>query len=118
MLYDFCVKYRCFFTYSFYSLLPYPLLTTLVGLVSIHDSGNESVTYDVFRAESYGGNASNVGQNVESSSQSASFLAGQVDLGEVARDDHFRVGTHSGEKHFNLRRGSILSFVEDDDGIA
>ena len=50
--------------------------------------------------------------------QSAALLTRQVDLREVACDDHLGVHSHTGEEHANLLGGGVLCLVEDDDGIA
>ena len=43
--------------------------------------------------------------------------ARQVDLGDVARDDHLRAEPEPGEEHLHLLGRGVLSLVEDDEGV-
>src|SRR5688572_31587802 len=43
---------------------------------------------------------------------------GKIDLRLVARDDGLRVHPKSREKHFHLRVGRVLSFIQDDECVA
>ena len=43
--------------------------------------------------------------------------AGQVDLGDVAGDDHLRAEAEPGEEHLHLLRRGVLRLVEDDERV-
>jgi hypothetical protein len=43
--------------------------------------------------------------------------ARQVDLGDVAGDDHARVVAEAGEEHHHLLGRGVLRLVEDDEGV-
>jgi hypothetical protein len=42
---------------------------------------------------------------------------GQVDLGDVAGDDHRRAEAEPGEEHLHLLRRGVLRLVEDDERV-
>ena len=49
--------------------------------------------------------------------QAGALVGGQVDLGDVAGDDHPRVEAEPGQEHLHLLGAGVLRLVEDDEGV-
>src|SRR6516225_8227618 len=49
--------------------------------------------------------------------QSAPHLAWQIDLRHIAGNNNLGAIAHAGQEHLHLVNGSVLAFVEDDDGL-
>ena len=56
-------------------------------------------------------------QDVLDDAQAAVRAAGQVDLGDVAGDDHLRAEAEPGEEHLHLLGRGVLRLVEDDERV-
>ena len=49
--------------------------------------------------------------------QAAGLVPRQVDLGDVAGDDHFGAEAHAGQEHFHLFPAGVLGLVENDKAV-
>ena len=76
------------------------------------------MAHDVLLSQLHHSDTFHTVQNLERLFQSASLFAWQVNLCQVAGDNHLGVHAHTGEEHANLLGGSVLCLVEDDYGIA
>ena len=56
-------------------------------------------------------------QNVAHLLQTGCGTTGQVNLGDVTGNDHFRTEAQAGKEHLHLFGGGVLRLVEDDERI-
>ncbi len=56
-------------------------------------------------------------EHIADGDQAGLLLARQVDLGDVARDDHPRAEAEPGEEHLHLLGGRVLGLVEDHERV-
>ena len=56
-------------------------------------------------------------ENLDRLFQTGLRAGGQVDLGDIAGDDHLRVVAQTGQEHLHLLGGGVLSFVQDDKAV-
>ena len=85
--------------------------------VSFYDALYKRMSYDIFFGEMNKRDARDFTEHVACVDEAASLRVGQVDLREVARDNHLGAYAQAGEEHLNLRHGGVLRLIEDNDGI-
>ena len=56
-------------------------------------------------------------QNVAHLLQTGCGTTGQVNLGDVTGNDHFRAEAQAGQEHLHLFGGGVLRLVEDDERV-
>lgn len=88
-----------------------------VGFVGFDDFEHEGMPDNIAAAERVKIDARNVLENAANFEQAALFGPREIDLRDVARDDHPGFFAEAGEKHHHLLGGGILRLVEDDEGI-
>ena len=88
-----------------------------VLLVGLDDALHEPVAHDVLAAEPHELDALDVAEDVSDDDQPGLLLARQVDLGDVAGDDHLRAEPEPGEEHLHLLGRGVLRLVEDHEGV-
>src|SRR5680860_962227 len=81
------------------------------------DPLHQLVADDVLAAEADEGDVLDLAEDVADDDQARALVGRQVDLGDVAGDDHARVEAEPGEEHLHLLGAGVLRLVEDDEGI-
>jgi hypothetical protein len=89
-----------------------------VILVGEDDGLDERVADDIFFGEEMHGNALHIAEGGGGFDEAAEFVAGEVDLGDIAGDNATGTDAEAGEEHEHLLGGGVLRLVEDDEGIA
>src|SRR6266513_597736 len=90
--------------------LPAPALGLAVGR---DDPLHELVPHHVLAAEADEADVLDLVEDVPDLDQAGARAALQIDLGDVAGDDHLRVEPEPGEEHLHLLRARVLGLVED-----
>src|SRR5512132_4691549 len=93
---------------------PHPFLHPFV---SPNDAGHERVADDIGLGEMNEGDAGDALQYLDCVSQARAGSLRQIDLAQVAGDDHAGVFAQSRKKHLHLHGRRILCFVENDESI-
>ena len=99
-----------------------PLLFRLAVLgvelvVGLDNTLHELVAYDVLLVELHAADAFDIFQYPHRLDEARGGGGRQVDLCDVARDDHLRVHAQAGQEHLDLVRRRVLRLVEDNDGV-
>ena len=81
------------------------------------DPLHQLVADDVLAAEADEGDVLHLAEDVADDDEAGALVGRQVDLGDVAGDDHARVEAEPGEEHLHLLGGGVLRLVEDDEGV-
>ena len=81
------------------------------------DPLHELVADDVLAAEVDEGDVLDLVEDVADDDQPGALVGRQVDLGDVAGDDHPRVEAEPGEEHLHLLGAGVLRLVEDHEGV-
>ena len=81
------------------------------------DALDELVADDVLAAEVDEGDVLDRFEDVADDDEAGALVARQVDLGDVAGDDHARVEAEPGQEHLHLLGAGVLRLVEDDEGV-
>ena len=81
------------------------------------DPLDQLVADDVLAAEADEGDVLDLVEDVADDDQARALVARQVDLGDVAGDDHPRVEAEPGEEHLHLLGARVLRLVEDHEGV-
>ena len=76
------------------------------------------MAHDIFLVEFHSGYTLYIFQNPYRLYQPRSLRRRQIDLRHIAGNDHFRIHTQSGKKHFYLVCGRVLRLIENDHRIA
>src|SRR5439155_19547817 len=85
--------------------------------VRLDDPLDELVSHDVLVPEADEGDIVERAEDVLDLDQPRRLVARQVDLGDVAGDDHLGAEAEAGEKHLHLLRARVLGLVEDDERV-
>ncbi len=75
------------------------------------------MSHNIFFVKSALSNVVNISQYSQTILEPAFLTARQIDLRDVARDDHLAVEAESGEEHLHLLLGGVLSLVENDEAV-
>src|ERR1700743_1359715 len=81
------------------------------------DPLDEFVTDDVLAAELDEGDVFDLVEDVADHHQAGALVGRQIDLGDVAGDDHARAEAEPGEEHLHLLGRRVLRLVEDHEGV-
>src|SRR5215831_17641230 len=105
-------------TDSIVALLP-ALGAGLLGVlaVGLDDALHELVAHDVLMPEVNECDSVDGGEDLLHLDQPRRLVAGQVDLGHVARDDYLGAEAEARQEHLHLLRRGVLSLVEDDETV-
>ena len=93
---------------------PHPFLDAVIGA---NDAGHERVANYVRLREMHKGDPGNPVENLHRVSQARAGSLRQIDLAEIAGDDHPGVFSQSRQEHFHLHGSRVLRLVEDDEGV-
>ncbi len=85
--------------------------------IRLDDAPDEGMADDVAFAELDDGYAFDVAQGIHGLDEARGFIAWEVDLGDIAGDDGLGVVTQAGQEHEHLFHGTVLGFIEDDEGV-
>ena len=103
---------------------PDPPVADLSGLgggvpaaVRVDDVAHQPVPYDVLAGEPAELHVVDAVEDLLHDAQPALGAARQVDLGDVAGDDHLRAEAEPGEEHLHLLRRGVLRLVQDDERV-
>ena len=86
-------------------------------IIRVDDAGDQRMAHDVAGAHTDDGDAGDALQRIERVAQAGAGAVRQIDLGEVAGDDHAGALAHAGEPHLHLHGGGVLGLVEDGVGV-
>ena len=75
------------------------------------------MAHHVALVEAGDGDAGHAFHRLQRVAHAGAGAGGEIDLGEVAGDDHAGAFAHAGEEHLHLHRGGVLRFVENDEGM-
>ena len=89
----------------------------VVALVGVDDGADETVPHHVVRGELGEVDVLDVTEDVAHDLEAGTGAAGEVDLGDVAGDDHLRAEAEPGQEHLHLLARGVLRLVEDDEGV-
>ena len=81
------------------------------------DPLHQLVADDVLAAEADEGDVLHLVEDVAHDDQAGALVGRQVDLGDVAGDDHPRVEAEPGQEHLHLLGAGVLRLVEDHEGV-
>ena len=85
--------------------------------VSFYDALYKRMPYDIFFREMAKGDALDFTEHVACVDEATSLRMRQVDLREVACDDHLGAHAQAGEEHLYLRHSGVLRLIEDNNSI-
>ena len=85
-------------------------------IIRLDDFSDERVTYHVFGSQVCEGDTVDAMQNVFDCCE-AGTRHGQIDLRNIACDDHLGVEPQTGQEHLHLLFGRVLCLVEDDESV-
>ena len=85
--------------------------------VSFYDTLYKRMPYDIFFGEMNKRDARDFTEHVAGIDEAATLRMRQVDLREIACDDHLGAHAQAGEEHLNLRHSGVLRLIEDNNGI-
>ena len=85
--------------------------------VRVDDAADEPVPDDVVAGQPGEVDVVDVVEDVAYDPQARTGAARQVDLGDVAGDDHLRAEAEPGQEHLHLLRRRVLRLVEDDERV-
>ena len=88
-----------------------------VLVVGGDDPAHELVADDVLLAEADELDPLDVLEDVADHDEPRVLVAREVDLGDVAGDDHLRVEAEPGQEHLHLLGARVLRLVEDDETV-
>ena len=94
----------------------FPVFPGLGLLVGLDDLLDEGMADDVPVVEVDEGDLLERGEDLHGVEDAGLAGLGQVDLGDVGRDDQLRVEAGPGQDHLHLLPGRVLGLVEDDEG--
>ena len=101
----------------FFLAFAFSFLFFLKLFVCLHNLCYQFVTDDVFLVQLNEADAFYTLQYLQGLYEAGGLRGRKVNLRHVARYNHFGIHAHAGEEHLDLGSRSVLSFVEDDDGI-
>ena len=87
------------------------------ALVGVDDLADQPVPDDVGAGQVREMDVVDVAEDLADDLQPAARAARQVDLGDVAGDDHLRAEAQPGQEHLHLLGGGVLRLVEDDERV-
>jgi hypothetical protein len=85
--------------------------------IRLDDALHEAVADDVLAAEAHEVYPLDALEDLPHDDQAGTLVLGQVDLRDVAGDDHLRVEAQPREDHLHLLRRRVLRLVEDDEAV-
>ncbi len=85
--------------------------------ISVDDSRHQAVSHDILLVQANHSDSFYIFQNAKGFNETTLFWTWKVNLGHVARYNHFGVHAHAGEEHLDLGGRCVLGFVEDDNSI-
>ena len=85
-------------------------------IIRLDDFADECVTHHVFRSQVREGDTVDAMQDVFDCCEAGTWH-GQIDLRDIARNDHLGVEPQTGQEHLHLLFGRVLSLVEDDESV-
>ena len=91
------------------------LLSFSVDLVGVHDLLDEMVADNILRSKFVEVYALQGLDDLPDFQESRGFVRRNVDLGNIACDNHFTFISQSGQKHHHLFGRGILGFIENDE---
>src|SRR5690349_23443092 len=91
---------------STFMVRPTPI--AVVRLVGRDDAPDQLVPDDVLGREGHEGDVAHALEDVGDDAEPTGGAAGEVDLGNVAGDDHLGAETEPGEEHLHLLRRGVL----------
>src|SRR5580704_7469530 len=97
--------------------LPSRASEVLVALISFHDSLHQAVANNIAFVEIHEADAFHAAQNIHRVDQTAALAGGQVDLREIAGNNHLGIETLPREHHLHLLRRTVLGFVQNDETV-